>query len=223
MVSMTVSTPHVVSKDPDVLKEITRSGVSLALWQRPVQTEIAREIASLEAPHLPDKRHKATLASLDGNVCELLLQRGLDPQAFRHLRADMKMLAYQLWQASGSRRFIFRLVTIAGNECHRFHLDRTPLRLICTYQGPGTEWLTDGQVNRAALARSAANEAIILGGEPSQFEHFWVGIMRGDPQNQGHGLVHRSPTLEGTGQLRVLFCLDPEAALPPGSSNSKSR
>jgi hypothetical protein len=35
-----------------------------------------------------------------------------------------------------------------------------------------------------------------------------VGIMRGDPANQGQGLVHRSPPVSGSGQTRVLFCVD---------------
>jgi hypothetical protein len=34
--------------------------------------------------------------------------------------------------------------------------------------------------------------------------------MKGDtyPGNAGRGLVHRSPSIEGSGQTRVLFCLD---------------
>jgi hypothetical protein len=34
--------------------------------------------------------------------------------------------------------------------------------------------------------------------------------MKGEvfPGNQGMGLVHRSPPIAGTGETRVLFCLD---------------
>jgi len=78
------------------------------------------------------------------------------------------------------------------------------------YRGPGTEWLTDVQVDRVAQASGAPNECIIRFGEPSQFDSFWVGVMKGNayPGNAGRGLVHRSPPIAGSGQTRVLFCLD---------------
>jgi hypothetical protein len=101
-------------------------------------------------------------------------------------------------------------VTTDDDDCRRYHVDRTHLRLLCTYRGPGTEWLTNDQVERLAQASGAPNEEIIRFGEPSQFEPFWVGILKGDafPGNARHGLVHRSPPIKGSGQTRVLFCLD---------------
>jgi hypothetical protein len=38
-------------------------------------------------------------------------------------------------------------------------------------------------------------------GEPSRFEPFGVGILKGDayPGNAGRGLVHRSPAIAGSG------------------------
>jgi len=215
------SAPHAVSEDPEVLNEISHPDVNLALWQRPAVTSIQQELTSLKALDLPDKRQSTTLSTFDIDVCKLLLEQGLDPNTFGALRADMRLLTDLLWRASGSPRFIFRLVTITGDECRRFHLDRTPLRLICTYQGPGTEWLPDWQVDRAALLQSASNEAITLFGDPSQFAQFWVGIMRGDPARRGRGLVHRSPPVAGTGRIRVLFCLD--SATPPDSCNPRKQ
>ena len=95
-------------------------------------------------------------------------------------------------------------------RCHRFHADRTRLRLLCTYRGPGTEWLTEAQVDRWALSNGSANEDIIRFGEPARFMSPWVGIMKGSayPGNAGHGLVHRSLPIAGSGRTRVLFCLD---------------
>ena len=103
-----------------------------------------------------------------------------------------------------------RLKTTESDDCRRFHVDRTRLRLLCTYQGPGTEWLTDAQVDRAAQRSGAPNEDIVRFGHPSCFRPFWVGVMKGDAysNNAGRGLVHRSPPIAGSGQARVLFCLD---------------
>ena len=103
-----------------------------------------------------------------------------------------------------------RLETTDTSKCHRFHVDRTRLRLLCTYRGPGTEWLTDAQVDRTALNNGSTNEDIIRCGSPHRFAPFWVGIMKGNayPGNAGRGLVHRSPPIASSGQTRVLFCLD---------------
>jgi len=194
----------------DVLRHVLDPEVNLCLWQRPAQVAVIREIASLLASDLPDVRCATSLASFDDDVCTLLQQQGLDPSAFSHWRADMLRLADAYFNVSGNNEVTLRLVTTNEDECRRFHVDRTQLRLLCTYRGPGTEWLPDDQVDRMAQATGAPNEAIVRYGEPSQFEPFWAGILKGDafPGNFGHGLVHRSPPVSGTGQTRVLFCLD---------------
>ncbi|MCG8415703.1 MAG: DUF1826 domain-containing protein [Pseudomonadales bacterium] len=206
--SATSSLPHVMGSASDVLHKVMDPDVNLALWQRPPEKEITDELSALQATDLPDVRHRTSLTSFDDDVCTLFQQQDLNPQHFINLRVDLRQLVDLLGNVSGCREFSFRLVTVAGDECCRFHLDRTPLRLICTYQGSGTEWLPDWQVDREALARSASNEAITRFGEPSQFEPFWVGIMKGDPGKKGQGLVHRSPAVPDSQRFRVLFCID---------------
>jgi len=205
------SMSHAIDKHPDVLRKVSEPGVNLALWTRQPEHAVKQEVAILSASHFPDVRRRTSLGSFDDDVCAVLQQQGLNPENFSSLRADMQQLAARLAKVCGISEFIYRLLTIAGDECCRFHLDRTPLRLICTYQGPGTEWLADWQVDREALARSASNEEITRFGQPSQFEQFWVGIMKGESGNRGKGLVHRSPAVAGSNQIRVLFCLDSES------------
>jgi hypothetical protein len=67
-----------------------------------------------------------------------------------------------------------------------------------------------GRASPNITGNGAPNEHIIRFGEPSRFEPFWVGILKGDafPGNAGRGLVHRSPQIAGSGRTRVLFCLD---------------
>lgn len=202
--------PHVIGDQAAVLKRVVDAGVNLSLWQRPADKTIAAELSILQASDLPDVRCTTTRESFDGDVCRLLQQQGLEPQAFEHWRADLRQLAALYFRTSGSREVTLRLVTTNEDDCRRYHFDRTNLRLLCTYRGAGTEWLSDEQVDRLAQSAGASNEDIIRFGEPSQFSPFWVGILKGDayPGNQGHGLVHRSPAIAGTGQTRVLFCLD---------------
>ncbi len=206
--SMSSPSLHAMGSQSDILHKVMDPEVNLAVWQRPPMQEITEELSSLQASHLPDLRHYTTLTSFDGDLCTMLRQQALNPRDFKNLRDDLRHLVGLLAKVSGRREFSYRLVTIDGDECCRFHVDRTPLRLICTYQGPGTEWLPDWRVDREALARSAHNEAISQFGEPSRFQQFWVGIMKGDPKKLGQGLVHRSPAIADSEQFRVLFCLD---------------
>jgi hypothetical protein len=211
-VSMTAppASPHAMSDQPDVLYRILGPGVNLSLWQRPSQWVISRELSALRASDLPDVRCWTSRASFDDDLCALLRQQDLDPLAFTNWRIDLVRLAEMFFAITEGRDVALRLETTEDDGCRRFHVDRTHLRLLCTYRGPATEWLTDAQVDRVAQANGAPNDCIIRGGEPSQFQPFWVGILKGDayPDNAGHGLVHRSPPIVGSGQVRVLFCLD---------------
>lgn len=202
--------PHAVDDRPEILRQIHDPDVNLCLWQRQPQTAIARELSLLQASDLPDVRCRTSLATFDDDVSALLQKQGLDPLAFKNWRNDLRWLAEIYFSASEGREVVMRLVTTDGDDCRRYHVDRTNLRLLCTYRGPGTEWLTNAQVDRKAQVNGAPNERIIRFGVPSQFEAFWVGILKGDayPGNAGQGLVHRSPSITDSGQTRVLFCLD---------------
>ncbi len=202
--------PHVVGNQADVLQRILDPDVNLCLWQRSARPAVIREVASLQATDLPDVRCSTSLDAFDEDVSTLLQQQGLDPLAFSNWRIDMRRLADLYFRVSVNRDVTLRLVTTDDDDCRRFHVDRTQLRLLCTYRGPGTEWLPDEQVDRYAQSTGAPNEDIIRFGEPSAFEAFWVGILKGDafPGNAGNGVVHRSPSIAHTGRVRVLFCLD---------------
>ncbi|MEM8659799.1 MAG: DUF1826 domain-containing protein [Pseudomonadota bacterium] len=203
-----VATPHIMGEDSELLAHILRPNVNLALWQRPALLDIARELSHITASSLADIRCSTSPVSFDSDVVELLVRQSLDPSRLANLRSDMTYLANLFFNLSGARNAQFRLVATDRDDCKRFHVDRKHLRMLCTYRGPGTEWLTDAQVDRVAQSRCAPNSAIIRYGSPKKFERFWVGIMKGDPENQGHGLVHRSPPIEALGECRVLFCMD---------------
>jgi hypothetical protein len=201
---------HVIGDRPDLLRQILDSGVNLCLWRRPVQPAVTRELLPLQASHLPDVRCLTSPASFDHDVSTLLQRQGLDPIAFQNWHTDLRRVADHFFGVCEGRDVTLRLETTDEDVCRRFHVDHTHLRLLCTYRGPGTEWLTDAQVDRAAQHSGAPNEDIIRFGDPARFEPFWVGILKGQSYqgNAGRALVHRSPPIEGTGQTRILFCLD---------------
>ncbi len=201
---------HASGNQPEVLYQILDPGVNLSLWQRPAQAAITQELSSLKASDLPDLRCTTSMDSFEDDVTALLQKQDLDPSDFRNWCVDLSRVAEHYFSVSKDRDVTMRLETTGDDVCCRFHADNTQLRLLCTYRGPGTEWLPDAQVDRVAQGSGAANDDIIRFGEPSEFAPFWVGILKGNnyPGNKGHGLVHRSPSIAGSGQIRVLFCLD---------------
>jgi hypothetical protein len=107
--------------------------------------------------------------------------------------------------------FRFLLATVNTNMCRRFHTDMNDLRLLCTYSGPGTLWLTEDNVNRKALETLGDNECIVL--DESRIQQAKLGdivILKGAiyPQDGTKAIVHRSPTIEETGQRRLLLRID---------------
>ena len=203
---------HRISNQPDVLESMSCPSVDLSLWQRPPQALIEKELKTLKADSLPHTRFRTTPDTFDRDIEALFKHQSLNTNHFTNFRSDLSQLMRRFSRLSRTKDLCFRLFTTNKNDCKRFHLDRVNLRLICTYQGTGTEWLTGAQVDREAQLAGEPNSSIMRFGSPQQLETYWVGIMRGDPKNLGQGLIHRSPTIEGSDQVRIVFSLDQQAA-----------
>jgi len=80
------------------------------------------------------------------------------------------------------------------------------LRLLCSYWGPGTEWLP--LVGGAPAARALKADA--LPSEASQIATRAVAILKGEgfPGNAGFGCIHRSPPAGPGERARLLLCID---------------
>ncbi len=206
-------------REPAALTEIQDPARNLALWRRTLDPELVAELARL--PRLPAQAARARLApgadwgSQQRAVAALLAHHGLDALDLPLWTADLLDLLDRFLSLAPDWLVDLRLEVVSDDACRRFHVDRTRLRLVCTYRGPGTEWLDDRQVDREALMGHLPNESILRHGHPGRMETGWVGLMKGEnypgnqgPGNQGMGLVHRSPPIAGTGETRVLFCLD---------------
>jgi hypothetical protein len=102
----------------------------------------------------------------------------------------------------GCPRIGLRLEVLDRAMCPRWHRDHNGIRLLCTWLGPGTEWLDDGAVPitdpalpsaDASRGRAAPFDLVLLKGS------LWQG-------NAGRGAIHRSPDPSGT--TRCLVALD---------------
>jgi len=199
------------------ISAIREAGCNLVHWPRPADAAVERFLASLSlrSPQ-PEPLQESLLAT---QVAERLADH-LSPfcrgheDGFDHLCTDVGELATSFAALASSPRLRVFFGLVQHDMCRLFHTDAIELRLLCTYQGPGTLWVPDRYVNWEAM-HERSNEARVL--DPSQVQQcapFEVAILKGamyEP-NDGPAVLHRSPTVAEAGSTRVLLRLDSQLA-----------
>ena len=89
--------------------------------------------------------------------------------------------------------------------CPGWHVDRLGIRLVCTYNGPGTQWLDDQDVDRGLLRSAQIEQSAYV--EASAGE---IVLLKGSmwQSNERFGAVHRSPDPGKSAPLRTVITLD---------------
>jgi len=177
--------PHqVMEASPNVLSSILENEVNLAVWQRSLPSHIADFSALVLSlgQRLADER-VVEVREDTPVVLNDLLAGTQDLQGYEAFVADVTWLVEAFTCLVGARRLGLRLRVLEGAMCPRFHVDHVALRLLTTYAGTGSEWLSDPADADIPerYHRLAEGDVALLKGEN------WSG-------NEGHGLVHRSPS-----------------------------
>jgi hypothetical protein len=141
------------------------------------------------------------------------LERQADPIDFdvlRHcprLHADLAWLIELYADLLECPAIGVRFEVMQRAMCPAFHVDRTGIRLLCTYGGEGTQWVDDAGLD--AAARRAAQE------HPSpnrlgQANPFDILLLKGSlwHGNETRGAIHRSPPMRPDAGTRYLVALD---------------
>lgn len=109
-----------------------------------------------------------------------------------------------------------RIEVLERPMCPRFHVDRTGIRLVCTWRGPGTEWLHDDWADRSRLGpgshgvRDEDSGLMLPGAEVKRIPTFAIGLLKGSlwQGNTDRGVIHRSPQIDPEDVPRVMISLD---------------
>lgn len=121
-----------------------------------------------------------------------------------------------LFSVDGSSPVRIRLDVASDVQCPRFHTDNVKARLLCTYQGPGTQWIDDRFVDRSKLGAgsqglSDEDSGLLLNPDcVKSLPLFAVALLKGRrwPGNEARGAVHRSPLASPPQLPRVLVAID---------------
>ncbi|MGR3434504.1 MAG: DUF1826 domain-containing protein [Shimia sp.] len=181
----------------DGLRAIHAPDCAAIVWRRRPDPRVTDWLAALPVASLPRVRTLAAVEALD-EVLGAATTSFDDTDMRAALALDCAALARSFAQAMQAPHVRLRLDAIGTDACRRFHVDALTARLVCTYRGTGTQY-------GHSPARGTDPEAIstLPTGTPI--------VLRGSlwPPVPDTGLVHRSPRIEGTGETRLLFVVDP--------------
>jgi hypothetical protein len=192
---------------------------NLALWHRPERSAfrgLLRYYERAETKGLIDRDLIAAIVDA-AKIDRRQLASNLPPVPGRLFAArsafaeELSRLTEVFAEVAGTTTVRIKLEVERGDRCRYFHTDRIGLRLLCTYMGPGTEWVPDEFADRSAL-RGGDNAAIVP--DPRRVKRlapFWIGLFKGDlhPDCSGRGCIHRSPPFgRPRNAARILLTID---------------
>ncbi|MBB1485935.1 DUF1826 domain-containing protein [Oceanospirillum sediminis] len=206
--------------DPVVLTRIFEQDISLVQWNR--QPDAGTMI------YVNWLLNRGRLLPLRLVASPELLQEQLKDDLPDHPHRDA-FINDMIWLAEmfaclfGMEEVGLRLSLLKDAMCPRFHVDRIGARMVCTYAGAGTEWLSSANLNRSRLGAGSGGLSdedsglYINTGEAGVTEKSdihavpagAVALMKGDlwPDREGQGLVHRSPACSET-RPRLFLSMD---------------
>lgn len=188
-----LNTPLAIAGDrAECLTDIFRDEVNLAVWNRRLRPGVTRFARALTA----SAGHLERFVSLaDGDSAAVALpQWALELDGAGAWVADANEVIDMYRCLFEPDAVGLRLHILIGTMCPRFHVDRVPVRLLCTYQGTGTEWLPETQVIRGNRPGPLPDQQV----DDVSVERLAtgaIGLLKGEAWegNEGRGLVHRSP------------------------------
>jgi hypothetical protein len=177
----------------------------------PRRSVVSDDLADLAAIYEPEvnvcvvrRELQIEPISVSAPTSRFCLRRG-EPAPFpdRAIRDDLAQLVELLTDLTGVTEVGVRLRAQVNPMCPAFHVDHVPLRLVCTYLGPGTEYLDEAEGGplvdcgatwrRGVVCQAVRGDVVLLKGE-------------GWPGNERRGAAHRSPAHTA---MRLVASLDP--------------
>jgi len=129
------------------------------------------------------------------------------------LADDLAQLAEMLAELLDAPAIGVRLEVIHKAMCPRLHVDRVGVRMLCTYRGPGTEWVEEQSIDRSRLGAASAGLADTHSGvlRPDHciesIPLYAAALLKGSlwQDNTGRGIVHRSPAVSSPPRVLAAF------------------
>lgn len=123
--------------------------------------------------------------------------------------ADIIRLCSIFYSLTTSKKMRIQIEIVKTDMCRLFHQDNYRQRLLCTYIGPGTEWLNHSNVNQEALGKGCNTKIVKDFQKINKAKAFEVILLKGAKYKERElGVIHRSPPIEKEKKVRVLLKID---------------
>lgn len=201
-----------IGSSPEVLADIYQSDSNIVIWKRKLSDKLDNAVSEILNTNTSLQTTLA-VSPMDANV---KIQEALgNSESVAILSEDITELVDMFCSLFELKLAGLRLTALEHAMCPRFHVDKIPCRLVTTYQGVASQWLPNNRIDRSKLGAGnqgkTDEESGLLSSlnDIQQLSQGDVALLKGEfwQNNEGAGLVHRSPALPNN-QRRLLLTLD---------------
>ena len=189
-----------MGREPDILDDIHLPSVAASIWVRKPAPDFQSWIDGLPVAQLPEMATVVPVHLAEAAVLAACETAGTPagPEQDR-LAGDVGALALMMAKVLKVDQVRVRLDVSDDVMCPKFHTDNVVARLLCSYRGPGTDYVVDGMEGDPQSIRQVSTGAVAL----------FRGRMW--PDADSTGLLHRSPAVPEDIGARLLLVIDPVA------------
>ena len=200
------------STNLEVLTEIYQNDVNIAVWQRELSKALIIQSQQL-LEQLPNLKVIETVTP--SNAYEYLAEHLSEFHEKDELCQQVSLLVDMFCTLFELKTVGLRLTALDRAMCPKFHVDNIPCRLVTTFTGVTTQWVSNDVIDRTKLGAGCQGLSDETSGLLQDVNHINqlsigdVALLKGEGwfENDGGGLVHRSPKPEN-GDQRLLLTLD---------------
>ncbi|MEM6902972.1 MAG: DUF1826 domain-containing protein [Pseudomonadota bacterium] len=200
--------PVAVDSDPAVLRQITSSSTSMAIWERSHDSGVAAlglQLRGLPADQTPNGRFVSKVTEIEAGL-EKCYQQPASSDEHAQIRQavaqDVTHLA-EMFQGITKANYVeIRMQLLRSDACRFWHQDSVDYRLLCTYYGPGTQWVSPEHSAEVLAARDSWD------GPCHNMKAGDVSLFAGACASGKSGIVHRSPPIKAMGKTRLMLCIN---------------
>ncbi len=140
----------IIGDHPSIFADIYQQYINIAVWQRELSDELDTCVNKFLKTH---SNYQKTLIITPDDAYSKLIKADDLLGNFEALSKDIAELVEMFCLLFETKRVGLRMATLDRAMCPRFHVDKVVCRLVCTYHGVATEWLTQDKVDRSKLGR----------------------------------------------------------------------
>ena len=167
------------------------------IWDRHIPVNIQDWLNKIDPKLIPSFRHIFHKNEVRKSVNKIFENSLSKDTQINWLIQDITRLS-KLFSSLMKVDYIrLRMEVVSTNSCRKFHIDAVKARLICTYRGLGTQYgMSMDGIDPKHFKTTPTSSPILLRGT------LWT-------ENNSIMILHRSQPIEGTGETRFVFVIDP--------------